>query len=443
MASDASTETYQTVAPPSDQGIMNGNTPVEQTSVTTNGPMNHASENRITLPPVSLPSFFEESIDVLPVSPSPNGSITQSQLDLLAALREEPITSTPYANHHDANPPMLDGADPNQSFSTPNKSLKDRLLEAEEREGPLGNVQPTIRSPLDKYTKALMPPIHYSHPTAILDHLDVNLVGDWENLPKGKLLAQPFGPDARSIDKHPHLKALLFAAVVEITDSHDVSVCAPKAKANSYRTPFSFLIYNITEQQAQTLLQRHVWSSTAISFSVSTFNPPCPAYLFSLKGLTTMDNDEVSNAVKKVWNDSASRMFLQSICLNHPVSLQNQISLILQKFIDTLKIDRLDTKLRGNTIAPIFNIYANGSLIGDDSTWSQIRSYYATRTYALQAQDPAITVIAPFKCGICHAADHPRGLCPFPTIDGWNGPKRRDPVFGGSGGAGPGPDNQK
>ena len=79
-----------------------------------------------------------------------------------------------------------------------------------------------------------MPPIHYAHPTAILDHLDVNLVGDWESLPKGKLLAQPFGPDARSIDKHSQLKALLFAAVMEIMGSRDVSVCAPRAKPNSY-----------------------------------------------------------------------------------------------------------------------------------------------------------------------------------------------------------------
>jgi hypothetical protein len=364
-------------------------------------------------------------------------------MDLLAALRNGAITSTPCVNPHDTTPLTPDGADPNQSFSTPAKSLKDRLLEAEERGGPLGNIQSHIRTPLDKYTKGLMPPIHYAHPTAILDHLDVNLVGDWESLPKGKLLAQPFGPDARSIDKHSQLKALLFAAVVEITGSRDVSVCAPRAKPNSYQTPYSFLIYNITEEQAQTLLQRKVWSSTAISFSVSTFNPPCPAYLFTLKGLTTMDDTQVSNMVKKVWNDHASLTFLKSIAYKHPENLRDAILHVLQQFIDSLKVDRLDVKLRGNTIAPNFNIYANGSLIGDDGTWSQIRSYYASCIYSLQAQDPAITVVAPFKCGICHAADHPRGLCPFPIKDGWNGPKRRDPVLGGFGGAGPGPDGQK
>ncbi|KAI0274588.1 hypothetical protein BGY98DRAFT_935770, partial [Russula aff. rugulosa BPL654] len=314
-ASETLTEALQGDALPTSQAPTNGNIPTELTTTTLNGTTAHAPKNRITLPPVPLLSFFEESIDVFPVSPSPNADISQSQMDLLAALRDGAITSTPCVNPHDTTPLTPDGADPNQSFSTPAKSLKDRLLEAEERGGPLGNIQSHIRTPLDKYTKGLMPPIHYAHPTAILDHLDVNLVGDWESLPKGKLLAQPFGPDARSVDKHSQLKALLFAAVVEITGSRD--------------TPYSFLIYNITEEQAQTLLQRKVWFSTAISFSVSTFNPPCPAYLFTLKGLTTMDDTQVSNMVKK----------------------------------NSLKVDRLDVKLRGNTIAPNFNIYANGSLI--------------------------------------------------------------------------------
>lgn len=389
-----------------------------------------------------MPSFFEESIDVFPVSPSPNGSVNQSQADMLAALREEIVTSTPH-NNAPANTPDNTMTELNQSLTTPNRSLKDWLIQVEERGGPLGNIQSNIRTPLDKYTKAAMPPIHYAYPTATLDYIDVNLVGDWETLPKGKLLAQPFGPDARNADKHAHLKALLFAAVVEITNSRDVSVRAPRAKPNSYRTPFSFLIYNVSEQQAHILLKRHTWSSTAISFSVSTLSPGCPNYLFSIKGLTTMDDEQVRKAVNEVWHDITSRAFLHSLCRNFPETPRNEMIATFQLFTDSLKVARLDTKLRGNTIAPIYNIYANGSLITDDNTWSQIRAFYASRTYSLQAQDPGITVVAPFRCSICHAADHPRGLCPFPTVEGWNGPKRRDQSVapGASGSSAPGGQN--
>ena len=304
-----------------DQSAPNGNIPAVQNTTTQAGVTTRTSEPGITLQPVPLPTFFEESIDVFPVSPSPNGSISQSQIDMLTALRDQPMTSTPCAPPHNNAPVTPAGTDPNTSLTTPTKTLRDRILEAEERGGPLGNIHSNIRSPLDKYTNALMPPIHYTHPTAILDYLDINQVGDWENLPKGKLLAQPFGPDARTAEKHLQLKTLLFAAVVEITGSRDLSVITPRAKANSYRTPFSFLIYNISEQQAQTLIKRRVWSSTAISFSVSTLNPSSPDYLYSIKGLTTMDDNEVRNTVNDVWRDSTSHTFLKSIYQNLPESL--------------------------------------------------------------------------------------------------------------------------
>jgi hypothetical protein len=202
-------------------------------------------------------------------------------------------------------------------------------------------------------------------------------------LPARHPLAQPFSPDARSIDKHQHLKSLLFAAIVEITDSHDVSVCTPHPKANSYRTPFSFLIYNVSEQQAQTLLKRRIWSSSSITFSTSTLNPGCPQYMFSIKGLTTMDNAEVSNTINEVWHDQTSLIFLQQICQSFSEDTKEQAIHTLQSFVNSLKVSRLDTRLCGNTIAPIFNIYANGPLISNDNIWSHIRTFYTTRTYAL------------------------------------------------------------
>ena len=394
--------------------------------------------------PIPLPSFLEESLAVLPASPSPNITMNGSSVNLLTAFQNEAVSSTPFTNtginasNILSHTPLTIGH--NQAFAAQTQSAKDRLIEAEGQQDTAGIFGFNMRVPLDKYTKAEMPLIHYTHPTTIFDHLDVNQVDDWEKLPKGKLLAQPFGPVARDAGKHPLLKSLLFAAIVEITNSHDVSVSAPRPKPNSYRTPFSFLIYNVTEQQVQTLLERRVWSSTAISFSVSTFNPGCPEYLFSIKGLTTMAKEEVFKTVDEAWHNQDSLAFLQAICHNLPENLKEQAAITLQQFINSPQVRKLDTKLPGNTIAPVFNVYANGSLISNDNAWSKIRAYYATRSYAPQAQDPGVTVIAPFRCSICHAADHPRGLCPFPIVDGWNGPKRReDPGTPGGPGGGPGP----
>jgi hypothetical protein len=260
------------------------------------------------------------------------------------------VSSTPFANSYinsSANPLMI--TEPNLAPSV--QSLREHLREVEESRNHLGNNRTNARFPTNKYTKAEMPPIHYAHPTTIFDNLDVNLVDEWANLPKGKLLAQPFGPDARNIEKHLLIKTLLFAAIIEITNSHDVSISSPRPKANLYRTPFSFLIYNILEQQAQVLLERRVWSSTAITFSVTTFNPICPRYLLSIKGLTTMNNAAVTHAVNEVWHDQDSLTFLQTICQGFPENLREQVIATLQQFVNSLEINRLDTKLRGNTIS--------------------------------------------------------------------------------------------
>ena len=191
----------------------------------------NSTEPKITLQPIPLPDFFEESLDILPSSPSPNTSINQSQAELLMALQmNEAISSTPYADNStnqstQALPP------PNQPLTglTPQpQSIQNRLIEAEEHGNALVNTR--TRNLLDKYTKGPFPLIHYAHPTAIFDNIDPNLVGDWEDLPKGKLLVQPFGPGAQSIDMHPQIKTLLFAAIVEITGSCNVSVCAPRAE---------------------------------------------------------------------------------------------------------------------------------------------------------------------------------------------------------------------
>lgn len=395
--------------------------------------------NRVILPPAPLPAFFDETLDALPLSPSPNTSINQTNLDLLAAIQNEAVSSTPSAGNHDNPTNLLTTTNADLSFAAQPQSLIDRLLEAEERGASFGGNNPAIRDPLNKYTKGPMPLIHYAHPTAIFDHLDVNLVRNWVNLPKGKLLAQPFGADARTLSMHPQLKSLLFAAIIDITNSHDISVSAPRPKPITYRTPFSFLIYNVSDEHAQTLLKRKVWSSVAITFSVSTLNPSCPDYLFTIKGLTTMLHTEVHNTVNEVWHDQTSLTFLDSLCRNFPENFQTQAINTLQQFVNSLEVVRLDTRLRGNIINPVYNIYAKGGLIGNDHMWSRIRAFYASRTYAPQAQDPGTTVIAPFRCSICHAVDHPRGLCPFPVVEGWNGPKRREEtgVAGPQGGAGP------
>jgi hypothetical protein len=191
--------------------------------------------------------------------------------------------------------------------------------------------------------------------------------------------------------------------------------------------PTVFLIYNLMELQRQTLLNREVWSSKSITFCVTTIEPVHPNYLFSICGFTTKSEDEVKDTVLQVWKGTESQNFLASLHQTFPENLRYKAGITLQNFIDLLKITMLDTKDPGDAGAPTFNIYIQANLIPDNGLWCLLRNHYASQEYALPFQQPGSASANFFHCTICHSIDHPRGLCTFPAIEGWNGPVWRTP----------------
>ncbi|KAF8494912.1 hypothetical protein F5888DRAFT_1635838 [Russula emetica] len=308
------------------------------------------------------------------------------------------------------------------------RTIKVRMAEVEEEDESETMNRTSPWNPLTKYTEHEMRDVHYNHPMAALRNIDLDTIGKWEEIQSGKLLAQPFGMYATKVENHSTLKALIFAAVFEITNEADISVCAPRRSHTAERNPNSFLIHNLTEKQRQTLLIRGIWSSTGITFRVIPLEPACPNFLFSIKGFTTLNTPTVHKTVKEVWDDAATEAFLQGICNHIPEKDRTEANLALRSFIQSMWVTILETRNRGNTLAPTFRVYAIGGAINEDRTWCQLRSYLAARDYVIPFEDPGINIIPKTECSLCHGADHPRGLCQFPTIRGWNGPTcREDP----------------
>ena len=108
--------------------------------------------------------------------------------------------------------------------------------------------------------------------------------------------------------------------------------------------------------------------------------------------------------------------------------VENTICLLM----DSMWVEKLDTKRAGETMAPSFNIYTDSGGISIDEVWVRLRNHLTAQTYRSSMQGSGKTKAAPFHCGICHGVDHPRGLCPFPDIPGWNGPPRRRPQQDGA-----------
>ncbi|KAI9512123.1 hypothetical protein F5148DRAFT_1146311 [Russula earlei] len=259
-----------------------------------------------------------------------------------------------------------------------------------------------------------------------------------------KLLAIPFDGEANDPRNHKTIKGKIFAAVAKITQSESIGVSAPTQSPKALCTPTSFLIHDLTQEQSTTLLKCKIWSSPNITFCISGLIPPCLDFLFSIKGFTTLITNNISQIVKEVWSDLKTEEFILTATGNLLEAKKHAAETSIHHFINSMQVSHLDTKTSGNTLLPCFNLYADGHLITNDGLWLSLRDFLANRPYSSLMQGCSITEISPFHCGVCHGVDHPRGLCPFTSIKGWNGPQARprtNVCVKGSKGRGPSPHN--
>ena len=286
-------------------------------------------------------------------------------------------------------------------------------------------VKGAIRDPRNKYTKGIMPKVHVADPMDILKYIDIDLIGEWENYKNGKLLAILFGNEAESLDNHKSIGKRLLTAVTEIIQADAVGISTPIPSENASRSekfPNSFLIYNLSDENINTLMQRGVWSSPAITFRVVELNPPRPDFLFTLKGFTTRDATSILNVVKTVWQGHEAQKVINDVVDSFSCpSIRDKI----HAFLRSVYIKRLNFRTKGNVEAPRFNVYADSRFIPDDDMWFNLRKSLANLPYTTLMLGRGTTEISPSTCSICHGVDHPTGMCKFPKMEGWNGPTHK------------------
>jgi hypothetical protein len=235
-------------------------------------------------------------------------------------------------------------------FTGRNTSVRNRIIAAQERNA---LNQPTTRAPynaLGKYTKGEMPKIQDADATATLSFIDIDLVTEWENYSKGKLLAIPFGPEADKIQNHGSIGEKLLTAVTEITQSDDLGISSPTPSDEAVlneRTPTSFLIYNLSADEINTLTQRSVWSSPAITFRVADLHPPQPDFLFTLKGFKSKDDDSILDMIKAIWTNNAAQI-IEDIVETLEEDCQDETKDNITSFLDSVFITRLKFKTKGD-----------------------------------------------------------------------------------------------
>ena len=242
-----------------------------------------------------------------------------------------------------------------------------------------------IHSPMNKYSPGPMLEIQDHCPTAVFEHIEIALLKMWDKRPGGKLIAIPFNNDVRSQESHENFCTNILTAVAEIVNAENVSISAPTPSEGSKKAnkiPISFLIYNITHEQAATLLKRSVWSSRSATFRVALFANICPSFLFMLRGYTSITVKDIFIIIKEVWDSKHTKNFISTLSNSAPTAEKEQVTLELVNLLDSLSTTCLNIKEVGNTLKPCFNIYVDGSNITYDKLWTRLRAFLIGQTYA-------------------------------------------------------------
>ena len=278
---------------------------------------------------------------------------------------------------------------------------------------------------LDKYTKGQTPPIYDENPATLLARIDPVQVGSWLDLPTGKVLARPFDLDVRYRPNHQLIAQALAAAAKEITGATSIAIAPPNKDPTLPKRdsqPYTFLIHNISKEDERTLLEREVWSSKEITFQVTSIYIKRPEFLFTLKGFNTSEPADVITSLAETWEDPATTNLIRTLASYAPSQEEQQEwNNQMTDFLESATVKYLDIRSQGGRENPHFNVYANGDIIEDDETWLQLRKYLRNRSYKSLVIGTGKTLHEDFVCSLCHGHDHPRGLCPFPQIPGWNG----------------------
>ena len=291
----------------------------------------------------------------------------------------------------------------------------------------------TQKNPLAKYTQGPMPNIFDGEPATLLAGIDKEQIRTWLIIPTGKVLARPFDISVNRQTNHPGIAMALLAAAKEITGAASAAVASPNRDRNAPRQerpllPRTFLIHDLTKDEATTLLEGGIWSSKDITFQVAPVNVKRPDFLFTIAEFATDNEEHVADAIMAAWNDQMTNAILRSIAGRTPDEEEQQERMgQMLEFLESMMVTRLDMRKTGKRPDPHFNVYTNGEAIEDEETWLDLRRYLRNRPYKSNTLGTGRVKTKDFTCSLCHGHDHPRGLCPFPSIPGWNGGNRNIP----------------
>ena len=152
-----------------------------------------------------------------------------------------------------------------------------------------------------------------------------------------------------------------------------------------------------------------------------------PTLILHLSGFICPDDDMIVNLVKTAWLQLLAITQLAEILLSaDPKNFAGESGALraqnaIKSMANSARSELLNYRTPGGAPSSRWNVYITSptSCIG---AWAKIKEYVDKLSYPSTLSGTGSTCKF-FLCMLCHSYSHPRGLCPFPSVQGWLGPQ--------------------
>ena len=269
-------------------------------------------------------------------------------------------------------------------------------------------------------------------------NLAQNTVIAWRAMAEPKFLVRFYDYDGKDGTARHQTLVLKLQKSLEIIASHvgtpttNLKISPPSSLAlPDAAPPTTFLVYGASRLLRNTVVDQRIWSVPQVTFEAYPFESNViPTLILCLAGFICPDEDTIVNSVKSAWLQPLAVIQLAEILLSAdpknfsgetgPLRAQNAI----RSMANSARSELLNYRTPGGAPSPRWNVHVTSptSRIG---AWAKIKEYVDELLYPSTLCGTGSTRKF-FLCTLCHSCNHPRGLCPFPSIQGWHGPQHNE-----------------
>ncbi|KAH9854513.1 hypothetical protein C2E23DRAFT_690271, partial [Lenzites betulinus] len=215
------------------------------------------------------------------------------------------------------------------------------------------------------------------------------------------------------------LTDVMMAAIRCITGESTAIVVPPEpdwvAIPGRRATPTGWALLHLSPESTQTLLERRVWSSPAITFLVYPRSLVIPRFLLTLTGFAHRHD-----ILQTIWDGFRGEVILPTIYTlirTNPRYAGVDPDVAAEQVLATIEVT-IDELQNGNIHARVYMESPTAS----PRRWVEWRDFLSTIPFESNINATA-TAARPTQCAGCHGVDHPSHLCPFHDVPGWNAPR--------------------